>query len=140
MPAMPLVLTDAVRASQAVLERLLTPLGSCVGTTALDDEDDGVPVTPAPLGVHAPETGVVNGALLPVVKSVVWSRVTWGGRICAFTLSKVPREFCDPMPIMPLLRATVVPSMTRAGNVYVKAWVPSTESVTVVPFTDSSVW
>src|SRR3954447_14427017 len=131
MPAMPLVLTEAVSASQDVLDRLLTPLGSWVGTTALAEEDVGLPVTPELPGDHVPETGLVSGAMLPVVKSDVWSRVTCGGRICAFTLSNVPREFCEPMPIMPLLSATVTPSMTRAGNVYVNACVPSTESVTV---------
>src|SRR4051812_15914155 len=102
MPAVPLVRSDAARASQEGLARLVAPLGSRVGTTAVDDDVDGVPTTPLLEAVQVPDVGAASEPVVPVVRSVVWSRVTCGGRIWTPTLSKAPRELLEPMPTMPL--------------------------------------
>ncbi len=62
-----------------------------------------------------------------------------GGSTWTEMLSNVPRARSEPTPTKPLFSPTATPSSIRGANVCVKAALPSSSTVTVVPLTATSI-
>ena len=127
--------TVVVTSSHEVLARRVVPSSSSVCRAPVSP---ACTVRPRSDRVQLPAQSGPS-SWVEVASCAVASKVTCGGRIRTCTLSKLPRALSDPMPTMPRFRPTVSPSSWRAAKVWVKAFLPSTTSVAVVPLMASSI-